>query len=93
MGGPDKSGLSFGTTYCLSAAAACIAESSTFPFDITKTRMMLASNEAGAPKGMVSTAKGIVREEVGGPERPWRSRRSRVLSVYCRLPNIVVCPR
>lgn len=68
MGGPDKSGLSFGTTYCLSATAACIAESATFPFDITKTRMMLANNEGGVPKGMVGTATGIVREEVGAAD-------------------------
>ena len=33
-GGPDKSNLSFASTYILSAAASCIAESITYPFDI-----------------------------------------------------------
>jgi hypothetical protein len=64
MGGPDKSGLSLGTTYCLSATAACVAETSTFPFDIIKTRMMLANEGGGASKGMVGTGLGIVRGEV-----------------------------
>ena len=31
MGGPDKSGLSFVSTYALSATSACIAETATFP--------------------------------------------------------------
>ena len=31
MGGPDKSGLTFATTYVLSATSACIAETVTFP--------------------------------------------------------------
>ena len=57
--------------------------------------MMLASNEGGAPKGMVSTAKGIVREEVGGPERPSLEESPQpcvecLLSSaqYCRLPAL-----
>ena len=71
-GGPDKSGLSFGTTYVLSAASACIAETATFPFDIIKTRLMIqgeaAANDAAAAKrGLVGTGLGIVREEVRPP--------------------------
>ena len=71
-GGPDKSGLSFGTTYVLSAASACIAETATFPFDIIKTRLMIqgeaAANDAAAAKrGLVGTGLGIVREEVSPP--------------------------
>ena len=79
MGGPDKSGLSFGTTYCLSATAACVAETSTFPFDITKTRMMLADNAGSTPKGMLGTGMGIVREEVG------QLAAARFLPVHCPL--------
>ena len=35
-GGPDKSNLSFASTYVLSAAASCIAETATYPFDIPR---------------------------------------------------------
>ena len=72
MGGPDKSGLSFATTYVLSATAACVAESSTFPFDIIKTRLMLQGETAAeqrgfaaVPKrGLVGMGKTIVSNEV-----------------------------
>lgn len=74
MGGPDKSGLSFGTTYTLSAISACIAETSTFPFDMVKTRLMIqgetlakdaaTSATANQQRGLVDMARGISRDEV-----------------------------
>jgi len=73
MGGPDKSGLSFGTTYTLSAISACIAETSTFPFDMVKTRLMIqgetlakdaaTSATANQQRGLVDMARGISRDE------------------------------
>ena len=65
MGGPDKSGLNWAQTYVLSATASCIAESATYPFDITKTRLQAAGEAggaAGAKRGLVGTMFGIVRE-------------------------------
>ena len=67
-GGPDKSNLSFASTYILSAAASCIAESITYPFDITKTRLQIANNNTNANttmirRGLVGTMVGIIREE------------------------------
>ena len=65
MGGPDKSGLSFGTTYVLSAASSVVAESITFPADMIKTRLQIQGEGGEAVKrGFVATAGGIVREEV-----------------------------
>jgi solute carrier family 25 uncoupling protein 27 len=67
-GGPDKTGLSLPTTYVLSAAASCIAETVTFPSDIVKTRLQVQhSAKPGVggppPRGIFATAAGIVREE------------------------------
>ena len=67
MGGPDKSGLNWAQTYVLSATASCVAESTTYPFDITKTRLQAAGEAggaiSGAKRGLVGTMTGIVREE------------------------------
>ena len=69
-GGPDKSSLSFASTYVLSAIASCIAETVTYPFDITKTRLQVAGErgsgsaaQVGVRRGLVGTMAGIVREE------------------------------
>jgi solute carrier family 25 (mitochondrial uncoupling protein), member 27 len=67
-GGPDKGGLNWVQTYTLSATASCIAESATYPFDITKTRLQAAGEAAstaggGARRGLAGTMAGIVREE------------------------------
>jgi hypothetical protein len=40
--GPDKSGLNFFQSYSLSAAAACVAETATYPFDMIKTRLQVS---------------------------------------------------
>ena len=47
MGGPNKQGLNPITSYCMSASAACVAETATFPFDMVKTRLMIQGNEKG----------------------------------------------
>ena len=66
-GGPNKDGMNFAQTYVLSAAASCIAESTTYPFDITKTRLQVAgemsASGAGVKRGLVKTMAGIVQEE------------------------------
>ncbi|KAL7044918.1 hypothetical protein ACKWTF_002103 [Chironomus riparius] len=60
---------SFWCTYAISVAAACVAETATYPLDLTKTRLQIqgeAANAAGktmAYRGMVATALGIVKEE------------------------------
>lgn len=66
MGGPDKSGLSFGTTYVLSAVSSVVAETLTFPADMVKTRLQI-QGEGGTvvKRGFKDMATGIVREEVG----------------------------
>jgi solute carrier family 25 uncoupling protein 27 len=71
-GGPDKASLSFASTYVLSALASCVAETATYPFDITKTRLQVAGEGGarGARRGLVSTMAGIVREE--GPRQLYR---------------------
>ena len=54
----------------LSAASACVAESSTFPFDMLKTRLMIQGETAASAgkstpsKGLVSMARTMLREEV-----------------------------
>ena len=49
----------------MSAAAACVAETATFPFDMVKTRLMIQGNEAGvAKKGMMQMGTSLVRDEV-----------------------------
>eukprot|EP00729_Bicosta_minor_P009856 gene9856-19165_t len=64
MGGPDKSGLSFVSTYALSATSACIAETATFPMDIIKTRLQVQGSSTDAVRrGIWGTATGIVKEE------------------------------
>eukprot|EP00937_MAST-01D_sp_MAST-1D-sp2_P003276 g3276.t1 len=54
-------------TYVLSATSSCIAETVTYPFDITKTRLQIqgesSASGAGARRGIVSTLAGIVRQE------------------------------
>lgn len=74
MGKPSSANAyqdSFVRKYCLSAAAATVAESVTYPLDITKTRLQLQGEHASrkhgiksqAYRGMVKTALGIVKEE------------------------------
>eukprot|EP00053_Salpingoeca_punica_P002120 m.36267 g.36267 ORF g.36267 m.36267 type:complete len:294 (-) comp11395_c0_seq1:149-1030(-) len=59
----------FPIRFALSAAAAAVAETVTFPLDITKTRMQLARVDGGRPS-MVRTMIGIVRDE--GLLKLWR---------------------
>ncbi|XP_020625395.1 mitochondrial uncoupling protein 4-like [Orbicella faveolata] len=64
---------SFAYKYCLSSLAATVAETVTFPLDITKTRLQIqgerastvpSTTAANVPyRGMVRTAVGIVEEE------------------------------
>ncbi|RMX43930.1 hypothetical protein pdam_00011274 [Pocillopora damicornis] len=64
---------SFAYKYCLSSMAATVAETVTFPLDITKTRLQIqgerastiqSTTAANVPyRGMVRTAVGIVEEE------------------------------
>ncbi|XP_025114432.1 mitochondrial uncoupling protein 4-like isoform X2 [Pomacea canaliculata] len=66
--------------YALSAAAACVAETVTYPLDLTKTRLQIqgekdhthyhAQRAATAHRGMLATAAGIVREE--GLKKLWQ---------------------
>lgn len=74
-----KSQESFLFKYMLSATAACVAETVTYPLDLTKTRLQIQgehghhlhdpAHAAAKPtspvphRGMVATAAGIVREE------------------------------
>ena len=58
----------YGIKFCLSAVAASVAETATFPLDITKTRMQIqgevASGSHKGPRlGMIGTAAGIVQQE------------------------------
>jgi len=79
MGRPSNvsSNDSFIKKYCLSCAAATVAETVTFPLDITKTRLQLQGEHASrnntthqAYRGMVRTAAGIVKEE--GLRKLWQ---------------------
>ncbi|KAK2560074.1 Mitochondrial uncoupling protein 4 [Acropora cervicornis] len=64
---------SFLYKYCLSSLAATVAESVTFPLDITKTRLQIQGERASCLstatarslpyRGMIKTAVGIVEEE------------------------------
>ncbi len=53
----------------LSAAAASVAESATFPLDLLKTRLQLAGQHAAAhgaaarPAGLLATARAIIQLE------------------------------
>ena len=70
MGKPKARAGSFAQTYALSAVAACVAESATYPFDIVRSRLQ-ASAATGAARregGMVRTGLAIVRDE--GAARP-----------------------
>lgn len=57
--------------YALSATASTVAETVTFPLDLTKTRLMIQGEKGGSEvvqtltqrRGMVTMAMGIVREE------------------------------
>ena len=56
----------------MSSAAACVAETVTYPLDLTKTRLQL-QGEGGSGahyRGMFGTAAGIVKEE--GALMLWR---------------------
>ncbi|XP_062705662.1 mitochondrial uncoupling protein 4 isoform X2 [Aedes albopictus] len=69
---------SFWCTYLISVFAASIAETVTYPLDLTKTRLQIQGEAAavsGAIKklkyrGMLATATGIIREE--GPLKLWQ---------------------
>ena len=55
--------------YAMSVGAASIAETVTYPLDLTKTRLQLQGEVAAGEKvvkyrGMIQTAFGIVKEEV-----------------------------
>ncbi|XP_064607575.1 LOW QUALITY PROTEIN: mitochondrial uncoupling protein 4-like [Liolophura sinensis] len=67
---------SFWFKYTLSATAATVAETVTYPLDLTKTRLQIQgekglSGTAAVPyRGMIRTATGIVHEE--GPLQLWQ---------------------
>eukprot|EP00040_Diaphanoeca_grandis_P033442 m.204985 g.204985 ORF g.204985 m.204985 type:complete len:306 (+) comp32903_c5_seq25:2037-2954(+) len=63
MGGPDKSGLSVGLSFGLSAVSSGIAETVTFPADIVKTRLQVQTAVGSAQKGVVGTLTGIIKQE------------------------------
>lgn len=98
MGRPASSNAgsdSFSKKYCLSAIAATVAETVTFPLDITKTRLQIQGEHASKKhgrqihqyRGMVKTAAGIVTEE--GLSKLWQGLPPAVLRhfVYsgCRM--------
>lgn len=63
-----KSNDTIGMKYLMCVAAASVAEASTYPLDLTKTRLQLqgevAAGESGVKyRGMFRTAFGIVKEE------------------------------
>lgn len=60
-GGPDKSGLSPVTTFTLSALSSFAAESVTFPADVIKTRLQVATGKNES--GMVRTFTNILKQE------------------------------
>jgi|EP00945_MAST-04E_sp_MAST-4E-sp1_P000616 solute carrier family 25 (mitochondrial uncoupling protein), member 27 len=75
MGKPKQTaGTTFLQTYVLSGVSSCAAETVTYPFDITKTRLQVAgeasSAGSGAKRGLFGTMAGIVREE--GPRQLYR---------------------
>lgn len=70
----SKSGKVFITKYCLSACAATVAETVTYPLDLTKTRLQIQGEveamKHGLPleqdipsRGMIRTAIAVVEEE------------------------------
>ena len=69
-----QSDESIAKKYLMSVAAACIAETVTYPLDLTKTRLQLQGEVAVGERkvrrggikyrGMMSTAAGIAKEEV-----------------------------
>jgi len=62
----NKDEDSFIITYCLSAIASALAETATFPLDITKTRLQIQGSAEGSVavrRGLFSTAIGIAKEE------------------------------
>ncbi|CAH1795247.1 unnamed protein product, partial [Owenia fusiformis] len=69
--GAEKSNLanSFFFNYLLSASASAVAESATYPLDITKTRLQAQGEHDGSSKtpkqkiGMFRTAFGIAKNE------------------------------
>ena len=62
MGRATGGTSSFAWTCSLSATAACVAETATFPFDIVRSRLQ-AGGATAKSRGMVGTGLGIVREE------------------------------
>ncbi|EGD76070.1 hypothetical protein PTSG_00778 [Salpingoeca rosetta] len=58
------------TKFALSAFSAVAAETCTFPLDLTKTRMMIATQAGQPAHGMFATAASIVRNE--GLRYLWR---------------------
>lgn len=82
--------LSFIYTYSITCVSAAVAESVTFPLDITKTRLQIQGEQLRVVqprRGMVGTAAGIFREE--GVRGLWRGITPAVLRhvVYsgCRM--------
>ena len=52
-----------GIRLILTSASAIVAEASTFPIDITKTRLQLQDLHCGVTRGAIRTAIGITQEE------------------------------
>lgn len=59
---PSKHNDPFVLKYCLTVAAASVAETVTFPLDLLKTRLQVQEHHRPY-KGMLQTAIGIVRDE------------------------------
>lgn len=71
-GGDDSGSESFFFKYFISCCAATIAETVTYPLDLTKTRLQI-QGEGGSRahyRGMLRTAVGIAKEE--GVQRLWQ---------------------
>lgn len=66
---PADASAAFLQKLLLSAAAASVAESATFPLDLLKTRLQLAGQQAAAqgaapqPAGLLATARTIIQLE------------------------------
>ena len=65
-----KSNDTIARKYMMCVAAASVAECVTYPLDLTKTRLQIQGELAsgggqGQYRGMIRTALGIVKEEVG----------------------------
>ena len=76
--------------YAMSVGAASIAETCTYPLDLTKTRLQLQGEVAAGEKsvlyrGMFQTAYGIFKEEVFIISLPWSYLLDTIQDFLCKL--------